>query len=138
MDRVTEKDKFLELCSNARHFSTLRFAIMTVYIAISGALLAKFFDCSFSSKNTGAFQFFQITGVAISIIFLVFEFNLNRNLSSFWNTISIYAGQGDAFFENRSLFYKVSVPIATHLIYILPIIFWVWFAFPLYGCEANA
>lgn len=134
MDKITEKDKFLEILSNIRHYSTLRFAMLTVFVAINGGMLTQFFDCDFALKNPDAIKLFQFGGGILSLIFFIFERALDHNLSNYWDTIKAYVGEYDALVSNRSWVYTFSVPLATHGIFVIAFLFWVFFSQDYFPC----
>ena len=135
MDRITEKDKFQEILANIRHYSTLRFAMLTVFVAINGGMLTQFFNCEFAMKNPKAIILFKFGGGILSAVFFTFERALDHNLSNYWDTVQAYVGKHDSFISNRSWLYKTMVPLATHGIFVLAFIFWVWVAQAFYPCR---
>lgn len=135
MTGITERDKFLEILSIVRHYSTLRFAMLTVFVAVNGGLLTQFFDCEFAAKNPEAMGLFRLAGSVLALIFLIFERALDHNLSHYWSVIAAYVGKHDALVSGRSRCYRWSVPLATHSIFILSLLFWLCFASDFYPCQ---
>ena len=134
MAEITERDKFLEILSNIRHYSALRFAMLTVFVAMNGALFTQFFNCEFASNNPDAITLFKIGGSILALIFFTFERALDHNLAHYWDTIKAYVGKDDGLISYRSWTYRISVPIATHGIYVLAFVFWVYVAADYYPC----
>ncbi len=134
MDRITENEKFKEILSNIRHYSALRFVMLTVFVAINGAMFTQFFNCEFAARNPQAIVIFEIGGGIISTVFFIFERALDHNLSNYWKTVEAYVGKNDALISNRSELYKAMVPIATHGIIVLAFIFWVYVSNGFYPC----
>lgn len=126
MSTITDQDNFHELTNHMRHYSNLRFAIMTVFLAVHGAIFSKYLDPAFVKSNPGDLIYLQLLGLFISIIFFIFEFNLNNNLSKFGNSIAQLADVNSAFISHRSTFYKFSVAAATFAIYLLPSFYWLF------------
>ena len=71
-------NKYSEAMASVRHYSNLRFAIMTVFVAITGALLNHIAssECveadDFCGRNT-----VRAIGIWVAVVFLVFECALN-------------------------------------------------------------
>lgn len=131
MGLIAERDKFLENYANIRHYSTLRFVMVTAFVALNGGLLNLFFDCEFAEKNAEFVSFFQWSGAILAGIFLIFERALDHNLSEFWNTVECYVGESDALVQHRNLPLRIAVPLATHGFYLVAMGFW-WFLSPHY------
>ena len=138
MAQITERDKFLEMFTNIRHYSALRFAMLTVFVAMNGGLMTQFFNCAFANNNPEALGLFKIGGAILAIIFFTFERALDHNLVHYWDAIKAYVGKEDALISYRSWTYRVSVPIATHGIYVLTFFFWVYVAADYYPCKLSS
>lgn len=136
MADITDKEIFRELLANIRHYSTLRFAMLTVFVAINGGLFAVYFDCNFASANPAALKLFKAAGIILSLIFFTFERALDHNLTDYWETVSLKLGKHHAFVANRTDAYRFLVPLATHGIYVVTILFWYFYAGDYYPCQA--
>ena len=83
-----EQYKYQEIMSNIRHYSNLRFAMLTVFIAITGGLLTVAYSKSIEiSAQILCFNILSFAGVWVSIVFLIFEIALNIYLSGLWSEL---------------------------------------------------
>ncbi len=126
MTNISDEIKFQEVMSHIRHLSSLRFAIMTLYLTLNGFVLSNFLnlDCEFISRIYKNLFVFQFLSVYVSIVFLIFEINLDKALTCMWDSVKSYVGNDDNLLAHRTWFYRHSTPYASSSIYILsPIIF---------------
>ncbi|MDW8305432.1 MAG: hypothetical protein RML33_11425, partial [Acidobacteriota bacterium] len=115
-----------ELGQAMRHYSALRFAILTVFFALVGGLITISFDAL--SANQFMIVATRVGGLIGTLAFLVFEYRLEVYMSHFENRAAelekalgynIYTGrkQGGVRF--------ISTPLAIRLLYFAVIIFWI-------------
>lgn len=95
MEKELEDRKLAELMNSIRHYSTLRFAMLTVYFAVTGGFLVKFFDCDFSVRYPELHGLFQIAGSLVTAAFFIFEVVLDDNLRKLWGAVKKLAGEED-------------------------------------------
>lgn len=120
--------------SNIRHYSSLRFAMFTVYFAVMGGLLVTFFDCEFSKQYPQLLWLFQTSGVVITVAFFIFEAALDSNLSKLWIAVTAVAGEDDWIVKHRQPWKNILVPLATYAIFFFSLMFWLLAASTYYPC----
>src|SRR5215204_473642 len=84
-DKELLKLEYAEANLNIRHYSSLRFSILTVYFAILGGLIALSFGF-FENKEidpTYIKLWGRIGGLIITYLFLVLELNCEQHLTTF-------------------------------------------------------
>lgn len=134
MDRISNSEKLQELMSNIRHYSSLRFAMFTVYFAVTGGLLMTFFDCEFSKQYPQLLWLFMASGVMITLAFFIFEVTLDNNLSRLWDAVADLVGQGDHLVKHRKRWKGIWVPFATYGIFACTLAFWLFVSWRFYPC----
>jgi hypothetical protein len=72
MDKPDLKDEYLDVSDNIRHWNTLRFAELTIYIALTGAMLNAITGNSPPLPTLVSAQA-KIAGLAVTILFLVLQ-----------------------------------------------------------------
>ncbi|MFE8069428.1 hypothetical protein QQM79_00045 [Marinobacteraceae bacterium S3BR75-40.1] len=132
---IGDEVRFQEMMATVRHYSTLRFAILTVFVAINGAVLVQFFDCDLSRQNPDLIGLFRIGGALNAVIFFVFELALNANLTELWRSISQCVGERDGLLSHRKRWKSWAVPCASYGVYVLPLVFWGLFSPDYYPCH---
>lgn len=115
-----EQYKYQEAMANIRHYSNLRFAMLTVFVAITGGLLTASYSESIKVGTTiFGINIIRAAGIWISVVFLVFEVALNIYLAGLWvevdNTTSTY----------RKPFIKWSVRVAAASLPVVSFAYWV-------------
>lgn len=113
-------DKYQETMANIRHYSNLRFAMLTVFVAITGGLLAAHYSDSIKVSTTlFGMNLIRVAGIWISIVFLTFELALNVYLAGLWsetgNTKSIYRNE---ILKWAVRFAALSVPVGSLLYWV--------------------
>lgn len=119
------KAEYDELTHAMRHYSSLRFAILTVFFAVIGGLIA------ISFNPTPANQFVQMStrfgGLLATVVFAIYEYRLEVYLLNFENrAIHIERVLGYKIYTERS---KGSLPLlstrlATRTLYGVVTTFW--------------
>lgn len=128
--------KLTELLISIRHYSMLRFAILTVYFAVSGGLLVKFFDCSFSQHYPELLWLFQVGGGTVTIAFFIYEIVLDDNLRRLWKSVAATVRKkDDVLLSHRQYWKNILVPVATYGIFIGTLVFWLCIAQEHYPCN---
>ncbi len=86
---ASEDIQFSENMANIRHYSSMRFAMLTVFVAITGALLSHV-SVQGCSPNTDIchYDLTKSIGIWVSCVFLVFEVALNVYLNGFWSKVA--------------------------------------------------
>jgi|GEM_PF-1831591 len=70
--------RFTEVCNLARHYSTLRFVMFSVFITISSALVALEFDSSRRPANGAPLFVFRLASFLLVASFAVSEFRIGQ------------------------------------------------------------
>lgn len=130
MDEKTEAQNLLrheysEVNQNFRHYSALRFAILTVYFAGTGLLLSVAFGTP--STPTEQLRFgAKVGGLIITAVFFVFEHILNEYLRHFAKVaIELEKLLGYRQFSSRPAF-RIQTRHATYSLYALLTLFWLY------------
>jgi hypothetical protein len=115
-----EQYKYQEAMANIRHYSNLRFAMLTVFVAITGGLLtASYSDSIRVDTMILGMNIIRVTGIWISVVFLIFEVALDIYLAGLWSEV----GNTTSTYRNALLKWSVRVAAAS-----LPVIsfgYWV-------------
>lgn len=83
-----QQHEYQEAMANIRHYSNLRFAMLTVFVAITGGLLAANYSDSFKVDTViFGMNIIRVAGIWISIVFFIFEVALNFYLAGLWSEI---------------------------------------------------
>lgn len=136
MDKKLRDYKLTELLISIRHYSALRFAILTVYFAVSGRVLIKFFDCDFSQHYPELRWLFQVGGGAVTVVFFIYEIVLDDNLRRLWKSVAAAVSKkDDVLLSHRQSWKNFLVPVATYGIFIGTLIFWLYVAQEYYPCK---
>lgn len=116
-----EQHEYQETMANIRHYSNLRFAMLTVFVAITGGLLAANYSESFK-VDTAVFgmNIIRVAGIWISIVFFIFEVALNVYLAGLWSEI------GNIKSNYRKPILKWSVRLAAASVPVGSFLYWVF------------
>ncbi|MXS79825.1 MULTISPECIES: hypothetical protein [Nitrosomonas] len=107
----------------------LRFAILTIYFAVSGGLLVKFFDSGFSQHYPELLWLFQVGGGTVTIAFFIYEIVLDDNLRRLWKSVAATVRKkDDVLLSHRQCWKNILVPVATYGIFIGTLVFWLGIA----------
>ncbi|MEJ5240079.1 MAG: hypothetical protein WHS87_02665 [Anaerolineales bacterium] len=116
--------EYAEVNQNFRHYSSLRFAILSVFFAIVGLL----FSIAFGPINSTTYfsMLAKFGGLLITVVFFIFEHILNEYLRHFAKVaMELEELLGYRQFKSRPQF-RVQTRHATYGLYILLLIFWVY------------
>ncbi len=116
--------EYSEVNQNFRHYSNLRFAILSVFFAGAGLL----FSIAFGPINSTAYfrMLAKLGGLLITIVFFIFEHILNEYLRHFAKVaIELEELLGYRQFKSRPQF-RVQTRHATYGLYILLLVFWIY------------
>lgn len=82
---ISDDTKYAEAMNAIRHYSALRFVMLTIFIAITGGLVSTFTsDAATKVSDLFKIDVLRWAGMWISIVFLVFEFAINRYITELW------------------------------------------------------
>ena len=112
--------EYQETMANIRHYSNLRFAMLTVFVAITGGLLAANYSGTITVDSTiFGINIIRVVGIWISIVFFIFEVALNIYLADLWTEI------GNTTSNYRKPILKWSVRLAAASVSVGSFFFWV-------------
>jgi hypothetical protein len=116
--------EYSEVNQNFRHYSALRFAILSVFFAGIGLLLSIAFG---PIDSTAYFRMLaKFGGLLITIVFFIFEHILNEYLRHFAKVaMELEELLGYKQFKSRPQF-RVQTRHATYGLYILLVVFWIY------------
>ncbi len=129
MDGIVEltkdeaKVEYLDVSSNLRHWNTLRFAELTIFIAVTGALM----NITFGGKITQPFTtIMKLAGMLVTIFFLI----LQERTMSWWYRFVERATEleqilGFQQYRTRPHGHKLTGRVAMRLFFYTIILFWV-------------
>ncbi len=131
MDRSDLKDEYLDASDNIRHWNTLRFAELTIYIALTGALLNAITGSSPPLPPlVGASA--KIAGLVVTILFFV----LQERTMLYWYSFVHRAAElekelGFQQYSSRPLAGLITGRNAVRVFFLIMVLLWVvslfWF-----------
>jgi hypothetical protein len=113
--------KYQETMANIRHYSNVRFAMLTVFVAITGGLLSVAYSPTITVSTTlWSVNLLNLAGMWVALVFLVFELALNIYLAGLWATLGADAHR----FRKPVLLWAVrvaalSLPVLTFIYWLL-------------------
>ncbi len=120
---VEAKDEYAEVMANIRHYSNLRFAIVGVFIAITGALIAALFGKEALVGPPEIGMALRVFGLITTATFWWIEFTLNGYLTAFGEAAKkLHPG---SHWNQRPSLRRQLVPVATMSIHAMAAVFWV-------------
>jgi hypothetical protein len=123
------RQEYSELNQNFRHYSALRFAILTVFFAVTGGLASVAFGFAQNVPPTISFAA-KIGGFLISIMFFMFEIILQSYLHHFGNTFrKLEKSLGYSHMSTRPHSRIIRTQNATYGFFICVIAFWTYALF---------
>ena len=119
-------DEYKDLSENMRHYGNMRFAQLTIFIAITGGLLAVIFGNKNPSPNH---IIIPLIGISIAIMFWIME----ERAADYWQTfkkravvLEIKLGFQQYSIRPKARFWdKLTATNASRAIYGLSILFWI-------------
>lgn len=118
---VSDDTKYAETMSTIRHYSALRFAMLTIFMAVTGALASALLDEEIQKQFR--YEVARWAGFWVAVCFLVFELALNGYLSKLWDRADALIGTSSDGF--RPLWKRRFVGIAAGSISAGVGLFWV-------------
>lgn len=116
-----EQYKYQETMANIRHYSNLRFAMLTVFVAITGGLLTASYSESIKVDATIlGMNIIRAAGIWISLVFFIFEVALNIYLAGLWEEI------GNTTSKYRKPILKWAVRVAAASLPVVSFLYWVF------------
>jgi hypothetical protein len=115
-----------QIATNRRHFSALRFAIMTVFMASTGGLLQLWPDRNKFGPDCKAL--ISGSGIVLAAVFLIFQVRIammNRHLDNVVREIEGTAVTNSLTGPVSAKAWDWIIGIATGLLYVLAIVVWI-------------
>ena len=122
-DEVDANTEYQQASETIRHYSSLRYAILTVYVAINAAIISAAYVNSATETSAFIGLWLRIFGVAAALSFLFIELTLDRYLSGIGKKIE-ESWPSSHWCERPKLSRKL-IPYATAGIYLVLLLFWI-------------
>ena len=120
------RHEYSEVNQNFRHYSALRFAMLTVYFAIIAGLVSVAFDTTQPSASSISW-FAQLGGLLITLIFFMFELIVERFLVHFSRVATQLEQElGYSQFSTKPRSNVLKTHNATWSLFILLALFWTY------------
>lgn len=117
------KVEYIDVSSNLRHWNTLRFAELTIFIAVMGALM----NTTFGGKIVQPFTtIMKIAGVLVSVLFLILQ---ERTMSWWYRFVQRAAALEEILgfrqYRDRPHGHRITGRVAMRLFFYTIILFWI-------------
>lgn len=125
MGKEEPKVEYIDVSTNLRHWNTLRFAELTIFIAITGAMMNVVFGRS--AELPGSFSVLvKVAGLLVSILFLI----LQERTMQWWYCFVERAAEleeelGFQQYRRRPRGHRITGTVAMRLFFIVIILFWI-------------
>lgn len=124
MTKDDAKVEYIDVSNNLRHWNTLRFAELTVYMAITGAMLNVVFGKS-TPPPLGVGLLMKGSGILVSLLFLI----LHERTMSWWYRFVERAAELEETLEfeqyrRRPQGHKMTGTVSIRLFFIVMVLFW--------------
>lgn len=125
MEKEAANTEYLDVSSNLRHWNTLRFAELTIYIAIMGAMMNVAFGRSVEQPPE-FLLLVKVAGFVVSLLFWI----LQERTMMWWYAFVERAAQleeilGYEQYRNRPQGHYITGRVSMRLFFFLLMIFWV-------------
>lgn len=122
------QQEYTEVSNNHRHYSALRFASLTLYFAIIGAIASVAFGVVGPSPAIINIQFWAaVAGLLITLAFFLFEILNERNLRHFIEVLrALEPKLGYTQITSRPRHVAMKARHATYPLFVLFVIFWLY------------
>jgi hypothetical protein len=125
MPKEEPKVEYIDVSTNLRHWNTLRFAELTIFIAITGAMMNVVFGRSAELPRSFS-PLVKVAGVLVSILFLI----LQERTMQWWYCFVERAAEleqelGFQQYRRRPSGHRVTGTVAMRLFFIVIILFWI-------------
>jgi len=125
MSHDNQSIAFQECMAHARHYSALRFALLTVFLSATGALAVGHFDLSVKLSSCIISVSCAVAGALFSFVFAAFEVMLNKAHTDA-NLVAAQFAPADSYFKSG---YRLTqwgpVTVTMMLLYLLVAAFWI-------------
>ena len=124
MKKDDARVEYLDVSSNLRHWNTLRFAELTIYIAMMGAMMNVAFAGGSDSPSTFGVVV-RAAGVLVSLLFWI----LQERTMAWWYAFVHRASEleevlGYKQYRRRPKGHRLTGRVAVRLLFIVIIVFW--------------
>lgn len=116
-------DDYAEVMASIRHYSTLRFAMLTVFVAISGGLLSVLYS---DTAPAPLIRLAPLLGVAAALIFGWLEITLDKYLSAFGKVADALKPDGHWRQRPHKAVQRTYIPLRG--MYVVSLLMWSWLA----------
>lgn len=124
MDKEAAKTEYIDVSTNLRHWNTLRFAELTIYIAIMGAMMNIAFGGS-GEMTWSVSLMVKAAGIIVSILFWVLQ---ERTMAWWYGFVQRAAELEEVLdfeqYRRRPQGHRITGRVAMRLFFFLFMIFW--------------
>lgn len=122
------KHEYTEACNNHRHYSALRFASLTLYFAIIGAIASVTIGLVESSDTVIETRLWStVAGLVVTPVFFFFEALNDRNLRHFVSVLKgLESDLGYTQMTTKQRHPAMRARHATYPLFILLLLFWIY------------
>lgn len=125
MGKEEPKVEYLDVSTNLRHWNTLRFAELTIFIAITGAMMNVVFGRS-AELSRSFVILAKLAGVFVSVLFLI----LQERTMQWWYRFVERAAEleeelGFQQYRRRPSGHRVTGRVAMRMFFVVIILFWI-------------
>jgi hypothetical protein len=121
------KEEYTEVMAHLRHYSGLRFAVLTVFIAIMGGLLTLSFGVGMSTPDATLARVARLAGIVITLAFACFEYVIDSYLLTFGKRANdLEHALGYAVWSQRPTHLRWIVTLAIGGLYLSVLVFWMF------------
>lgn len=123
LSKEDAKVEYIDVSSNLRHWNTLRFAELTIFIAVTGAML----NLVFSGTVPPIVNILlKLAGALISLMFLI----LHERTMTWWYRFVERAAEleeqlGFQQYRNRPRGHRITGTVSIRIFFIILILFWI-------------
>ena len=126
------RQEYSEICQFLRHYSNLRFAILTVFFAIIAGLALVSFKIDFSPQPKFLIPIAKIAGFLMTIIFWIFverTITFAKHYEHRANELEKKLGYQTLTFKPKAFLRIISMSFAIRSLYAVIAIFWIYAIF---------
>lgn len=125
MSNCDYKDEYKDLSNNMRHYANMRFAQLTILIAITAGISTLIFN-SDSILNENIKSLFKIVGIIVALLFLIME----ERAADYWHhfrnrAVKLEKKLGYNQYSNRPTNFLFTATNASRGLHITIIVLWV-------------
>lgn len=119
--------EYTEVMAGLRHYSALRFAVFTLFVAVAGGLSTVAFGIGIDKPNSQLSLVARLAGVVVTFIFAGFEYLTDRYLKTFGDTAKeLEPLLGFSLWSRRPDQLKWVGILSVGGFYLSVLVFWIW------------